>query len=68
MVIFDKTGTLTKGEHGVVGIATVQPLGRGPKRWRWRRRSKAIPSISIARAMRGAAAERGLTLPAVSGL
>lgn len=66
VVIFDKTGTLTKGEFGVVGVA----VGDG-----WREDdalalTAAVESDSehlIARALRKAASERGLQLPAVAG-
>lgn len=65
VVIFDKTGTLTRGEQGLVGIATVggwneeKALGL----------AAAIEGDSehlIARAIRHAAEERRLALPAVA--
>ena len=66
VVIFDKTGTLTKGEFGVVGIAVAEG---------WQEDdalalTAAVEGDSehlIARAVRKAAADRGLPLPAVSG-
>jgi Cu2+-exporting ATPase len=65
VVIFDKTGTLTKGEFGVVGIAVAEG---------WQEDdalalTAAVEGDSehlIARAVRKAAAGRGLSLPAVS--
>jgi len=65
VVIFDKTGTLTRGEFGVVGIAVAQG---------WQENdalalTAAVEGDSehlIARAVRNAAAERGLKPPAVS--
>jgi Cu2+-exporting ATPase len=65
VVIFDKTGTLTKGEFGVVGIQVAE---------NWQENdalalTAAVEGDSehlIARAVRKAATERGLKLPAVS--
>jgi Cu2+-exporting ATPase len=65
VVIFDKTGTLTKGEFGVVGIAVSEG---------WQENdalalTAAVEGDSehlIARAVRRAAADRGLPLPPVS--
>jgi Cu2+-exporting ATPase len=62
-IIFDKTGTLTKGEFGVVGIAAADG---------WREEevlalTAAIEGDSehtIARGIRHAAEERGVTIPA----
>ena len=64
-IIFDKTGTLTKGEQGVVGIATIAG---------WQEAdalalAAAVEGDSehiIAQAIRRAAAERKLVLPAVT--
>ncbi|MHB1293702.1 MAG: copper-translocating P-type ATPase [Anaerolineae bacterium] len=65
-VIFDKTGTLTHGEFGVAAIATVEGWDED--------RALALASAiegdsehTIARAIREAAAVRGLALPAVTG-
>jgi Cu2+-exporting ATPase len=66
MVIFDKTGTLTRGVFGVVGIQVAEG---------WQENdalalTAAVEGDSehlIARALRKAATERGLQLPAVSG-
>jgi Cu2+-exporting ATPase len=65
VVIFDKTGTLTKGEFGVVGSAVADG---------WQEDdalalTAAVEGDSehlIARAVRKAAADRGIPLPAVS--
>ncbi|MFN8467903.1 MAG: heavy metal translocating P-type ATPase [Caldilineaceae bacterium] len=64
VVIFDKTGTLTKGEQGVVGMAAVPPLGENT--------ALALTAAAegdsehiIARALREAAAARGLPLPPI---
>ena len=62
MVLFDKTGTLTKGEHGVVGMATVQG---------WTEEEVIALAAAaegdsehfIARAFHQAAGERRLSLP-----
>jgi Cu2+-exporting ATPase len=64
-VIFDKTGTLTKGEQGVMGIAT----SAGWTEEKALAIAAAVEGDSehiIARAIRQAAMERGLTLPVVS--
>jgi len=64
-VIFDKTGTLTKGEFGVVGIATAEG-------WDEKQALALTAAIegdsehTIARGIRGAAAQHGLALPQVS--
>ena len=61
-IIFDKTGTLTEGEHGVVGLATVDGVGEDDAL----RLAAAVESDSehmIARAIREAADERGLRAP-----
>jgi Cu2+-exporting ATPase len=65
VVVFDKTGTLTRGEFGVVGMAVIEG---------WQEEdvlalTAAVEGDSehlIARAVRKAADERGLKLPAVS--
>jgi len=65
VVIFDKTGTLTKGEFGVVGIA----VGEGWQEDDALALTAAVEGDSehlIARAVRKAAADRGLALPDVS--
>ena len=64
-VIFDKTGTLTKGEQGVVGIATTPE-------WDKNEALALLAAVEgdsehiIARAIRAAASEAGLSLPEVS--
>ena len=64
-VIFDKTGTLTKGEQGVVGIATTPE-------WNKNEALALLAAVEgdsehiIARAIRTAASEAGLSLPEVS--
>ena len=65
MIVFDKTGTLTEGEFGVVGIATAD----GRSEAEALALAAAVESDSehtIARGVRKSAAERGLSLPAVS--
>ncbi|KPN29376.1 putative copper-exporting P-type ATPase B [Halolamina pelagica] len=65
-IIFDKTGTLTEGEHGVVDMATVDGIGEDEALTL----AAAVESDSehmIARAIREAADERGLTPPEASG-
>jgi Cu2+-exporting ATPase len=64
-VIFDKTGTLTKGEQGLVGLRTSE--GYQPEQ------ALALAAAAegdsehiIARAIRQAAEDKGLQLPAVS--
>ncbi len=62
-VIFDKTGTLTLGEHSVVGIETTPDVDADQAL----RLAAAIERDSehpTAKAIVGAAATRGLTLPA----
>jgi Cu2+-exporting ATPase len=64
-IIFDKTGTLTKGEQGVVGIATLD----GHREREVLALTAAIESDSehmIAKGIRQAAEEKGLSLPLVS--
>ncbi|MFB6104874.1 MAG: heavy metal translocating P-type ATPase [Halobacteriaceae archaeon] len=64
-VMFDKTGTLTKGEQGVVGVETAGG-------WDERRAFEVAAGVEgdsehmIARAIRTAAAERGIQRPGVS--
>ncbi len=64
VVIFDKTGTLTKGEQGVVDIATAGDWDEG----RALALAAAIEGDSehiVARGIRQAAEEKGLTLPEI---
>jgi Cu2+-exporting ATPase len=61
-IIFDKTGTLTEGEHGVVGMETVDGVAEDDAL----ALAAAVESDSehmIARAIREAADERDLTAP-----
>ncbi len=65
-IIFDKTGTLTKGEVGVAGMAAAE----GQDERQALALAAAIEGDSehlMARAIRGAASERGLALPQVAG-
>nr|WP_246279879.1 copper-translocating P-type ATPase [Natronomonas salina] len=65
-VIFDKTGTLTEGEHGVVGIETTD----GIEETEALELAAAVEGDSehmIARAIREAAHERGVTAPDAMG-
>ena len=65
VIIFDKTGTLTKGEFGVVGLATTGDWDEN----RALALAAALEGDSehpIAQAIRKAATERKLDLPAVS--
>ncbi|WP_336326860.1 heavy metal translocating P-type ATPase [Halovenus sp. HT40] len=65
-IIFDKTGTLTEGEHGVVRMETVEGVDEGDAL----ALAAAVESDSehmIARAIREAASERGVTVPDASG-
>ena len=65
-IVFDKTGTLTEGEHGVVGMETVEGVNEEDAL----ALAAAVESDSehmIARAIREAAGERGLTIPDASG-
>jgi Cu2+-exporting ATPase len=65
-VVFDKTGTLTEGEQGVVAVETAA----GTDADEALAVTAAVEGDSehiIARAIREAAEERGLSLPAVSG-
>ena len=61
-IIFDKTGTLTEGEHGVVGIETVDGISEEEAL----ELAAAVEGDSehmIARAIREAADERGVAAP-----
>jgi Cu2+-exporting ATPase len=61
-VVFDKTGTLTEGEHGVVGVATVDGVDEETAV----RLAAAVEGDSehvIARAIRQAAEKRGIDVP-----
>ena len=65
-IIFDKTGTLTEGEHGVVGIETVEGVDEDDAL----ALAAAVEADSehmIARAIREAASEGGVTVPDTSG-
>jgi len=65
VVIFDKTGTLTRGEHGLVDLATAA----GWEKERALALTAAIEGDSehmIARGIRRAADEKGLSLPSIS--
>ncbi|MEF8826664.1 MAG: heavy metal translocating P-type ATPase, partial [Halapricum sp.] len=65
-IIFDKTGTLTEGEHGVVGMATVEGVDEDDAL----ALAAAVEGDSehmIARAIRQAADERGIEAPAAVG-
>ena len=64
IVIFDKTGTLTKGELGVVGTASADGAD-GAAALALTAALEGDSEHPIARALRGAAQERGLSLPAV---
>jgi P-type Cu2+ transporter len=66
VVIFDKTGTLTKGEQGVVAVKTAN----GTDENKALARAAGLEGDSehiIARAIRQAAQEKKLQLPAVAG-
>ncbi|MBC7231694.1 MAG: copper-translocating P-type ATPase [Chloroflexi bacterium] len=65
VVVFDKTGTLTEGKFGVAGVAVAEGWDKGDAL----ALAAAIEGDSehlIAQAIRRAAHDRGLTLPAVS--
>ena len=65
-IIFDKTGTLTEGEHGVVGMVTVEGVYEDEAL----ALAAAVEGDSehmIARAIRQAADERGIDAPAAEG-
>ena len=64
-VVFDKTGTLTRGEQGLVGVITADGVSESEAL----AIAAAIESDSehiVAQALRDAASERGLGLPAVA--
>ncbi|MHB9286925.1 copper-translocating P-type ATPase [Halobacteriales archaeon Cl-PHB] len=64
-IVFDKTGTLTEGEHGVVGMATVDGVDEDEVL----ALAAAVEGDSehmIARAIREAAGERGIDVPAAT--
>lgn len=64
-VVFDKTGTLTRGEQGLVGIATTGNVGEDQAL----AMAAAIEGDSehiVAQALRSAAQERGVAVPAVT--
>jgi len=65
-LIFDKTGTLTRGEFGVAGIAVI-PGWEEVQALALAAAVEGDSEHSLARAVRQAAAERGLSLPPVSG-
>lgn len=65
MVVFDKTGTLTTGEQGVVGVATTGDLSE-EEALALAAAAEADSEHIVARAIRQAASNRKLTLPAVS--
>ncbi|UTF55947.1 copper-translocating P-type ATPase (plasmid) [Natronosalvus rutilus] len=65
-IIFDKTGTLTEGEHGVVGTETADSIDDEEAL----ALAAAVEGDSehmIARAIREAAAERGVSVPKAEG-
>ena len=65
-IIFDKTGTLTEGEHGVVGLETVEGFDEDDALTL----AAAVERDSehmIARAIREAASERSVTVPDANG-
>jgi len=65
-IVFDKTGTLTEGEHGVVGVETVDGVDEDEAL----ALAAAVESDSehmIARAVREAADERGIDVPDATG-
>ncbi|MFC6719011.1 copper-translocating P-type ATPase [Natrialbaceae archaeon GCM10025810] len=65
-IVFDKTGTLTEGEHGVVDLATVEGVDEGEAL----ALAAAVEGDSehmIARAIREAAADRGVSVPDATG-
>ena len=64
-IIFDKTGTLTKGEQGVVGIATI-PGWTDENTLALAAAVEGDSEHIIAKAIRTAATERKLDLPAVT--
>ncbi|WP_255152590.1 heavy metal translocating P-type ATPase [Halorarius halobius] len=65
-IIFDKTGTLTEGEHGVVGMETVAGVDH-EEALALAAAVEADSEHMIARAVREAASERGVTVPDADG-
>jgi len=65
IIVFDKTGTLTTGEQGVVDIATTGDLSAEDV-LALAAAAEADSEHMVARAIRQAASDRKLTLPAVS--
>ncbi|WP_434530229.1 copper-translocating P-type ATPase (plasmid) [Haloarcula sp. NS06] len=61
-IVFDKTGTLTKGEHGVVGIETTDALSED-EALALAAGVEGDSEHMIAKAVRKAAGERGVTAP-----
>ncbi len=61
-IIFDKTGTLTEGEHGVVGMETVEGVDED-EALALAAAVEADSEHMIARAIREAAEERGIGAP-----
>ncbi len=62
VIIFDKTGTLTEGEHGVVGLETVNDIEEN-EALSLAAAVEADSEHMIARAIREAATERGVAVP-----
>jgi Cu2+-exporting ATPase len=65
-VVFDKTGTLTKGEMGVAGMRTRGTLS-DEDALRLAAALEGDSEHNLAKAVRNAAAERKLSLPAIEG-
>ena len=61
-IVFDKTGTLTKGEHGIVGVETTDTIGEDDA-FALAAAVEGDSEHMIARAVRTAAAENGVTAP-----
>ncbi|WP_373325174.1 heavy metal translocating P-type ATPase [Halomicrobium urmianum] len=61
-IIFDKTGTLTEGEHGVVGLATIDGVGED-EAFELAAAVEGDSEHMIARAIREAATKRGIDAP-----
>jgi P-type Cu2+ transporter len=66
VVVFDKTGTLTRGEQGVAGIAPVEGV-EAEDALALAAAVEGDSEHSIARAIRGEAARRGLEPPGAEG-
>ncbi len=62
VIVFDKTGTLTEGEHGVVDMATVDGVA-DDEALALAAAVEADSEHMIARAIREAAADRGVVVP-----